>query len=120
MREEASLELGYRFFVMREVLKEPATTGRDGFYVRSVFFGQELYAPAVSRFKAVSIPALMFVLQREGLGDPFEEIITKVMPEMSVAVQRLAASKEDQPLDKQTREESIDAALRSKCFRIRW
>lgn len=65
LREEATLELGYRFFIMREVLKESTATGRDGLYVRAVFFGQQPYAPAASRFKEVSVPALMFVLHRE-------------------------------------------------------
>lgn len=120
LREEASMELGYRFFIMREVLKDPTATGRDGVYVRAVFFGQEPYAPAEARFKAVSVPALMFVLQREKLDDPFEKIIAEAMPEMSVAVQRLADSKGEKPLDKKTREELLDAVTKMKLLSIRW
>jgi len=56
----------------------------------------------------------MFVLQRENLEDPFEKIITGVMPEMSVAVQRLADSKEEKPLDKKTREDLLDAVTKDQ------
>jgi hypothetical protein len=105
---------------MREVLKESAATGRDGIYVRAVFFGQQPYAPAASRFKNVSVPALMFVLHREKLADPLERIITKVMPEMSVSVQRLATFKDDQPLDKKTREELLDAVTKIKILSLKW
>lgn len=120
LREEATLELGYRFFIMREVLKEPTATGRDGLYVRAVFFGQQPYAPAASRFKEVSVPAVMFVLQREKLDDPLEKMITKAMPEMSVAVQRLAAYKESEPLDAKTREQLLDAVTKIKMLSLRW
>lgn len=120
LRDEATLELGYRFFIMREALKESTATGRDGQYVRAVFFGQPPYAPAVSRFKEVSVPAVMFVLQREKLDDPMEKIITKAMPEMSVAVQRLAAFKESEPLDSRTREQILDAVTKIKMLSMRW
>lgn len=120
LREEASLELRYRFFIMREMLKQSTATGRDGLYVRAVFFGQQPYAPAASRFKEVSVPAVMFVLQREKVADPLEKIITKVMPEMSVAVQRLAAFEENEPLDSKTREEILEAVAKIKVLALQW
>jgi len=120
LREEASLELNYRFVIMQGVLKEPSAKGRDGLYVHAIFFGQEPYAPAVSRFKSISIPALMFLLKREGLEDPFEKYITDLMPEMTVSIRHIASYKEDQLLDKRVREELLGALVKIKLLAIQW
>lgn len=123
LREEASLELGYRFVIMADVMKEPTATGRDGLYVRAVFFGQQPYVPAIFRFREVSVPAIMFVLQREKLDDFWEKLITRYMPELSVAMQRLAGFKEEEELDKKDkklREHILNAVKSLKTLALSW
>ena len=120
LRNDATLELKYRFYMMRETLKESTAKGRDGQYVIAVFFGHEPFAPATSRFKDVSVPAVLYLLKNEKLNDLFEKLIADVMPEMSVAVQKLGAFGDKEPLDPELREQILDSLTKIQMMSIRW
>jgi hypothetical protein len=120
LRADSSTELRYRFILLRASLENDKMTGRDAQYVRAVFFGQEPFASGVSRFQRVSVPAIMFLLQNEQVGDPLDDLITNAMPQMSVSVERLAVHSETDLIENSEREELLNTVKQLKILSIRW
>ena len=117
---DSSTELGYRFFLLRAALQNDKLTGRDARYIRGVFFGQKPYSPGVSRFNEVSVPAIMFLLQNESVNDPLDRIITQAMPELSVAIEQLAAIPDAEFIDASKRKELLDTIRAIKIVSLKW
>jgi predicted CopG family antitoxin len=120
LTQESSIELNYRVIIMLAALEKPEVKGHDARYVRAVFFGQEPYIAGITRFRGVSVPAIMYLLGTESVSDLLDKMITKAMPQVSIAVENFAAYKDDEVIDQNAVKEIRDTLKKIKTLSLKW
>jgi len=118
LKADSSTELGYRFFLMLAALGNEKFTGQDARYIHAVFFGKEPYAAGVSRFTSISVPAIMFLLRSEHAAEADDQFLARIMPRLSVAIERFAAKPEVELIETKEREEIRQTLRKVKLSRL--